>query len=504
MSALLEHAAQEVARTEREIRRRLWLKDPVLWAKERLGYDLWSGQREILYSVAENRRTAAMTCHEIGKSFSAATVVGWWIDAHPPGEAFVVTSAPTANQVRAILWREIGRMHAAGGLDGYVNQTEWQMTMPAGNTELVAMGRKPDEYNPTAFQGIHSRYVLYVFDEACGIPTALWDAADSIIANDFSKALAIGNPDVPGTEFFDICKPGSGWKVHSISAFDTPNFTGEKMDQKVLDQLIGKTYVEERRRKWANRWYWVDSHGNRCEVENGVRVVCPEGLNPQDTNPLWQSKVLGRFPEVAHLGGLIPLLWIKRAQEVNLEEKAERGPNELGQDVGAGGDESCVAHRRGPVVRIIHEDQNPDTMQTCGNLINLIKTTGATVAKVDVIGIGKGVVDRAVEQNKPVVGINVGEGADDSEAYINKRAELWWAVRERFETNEIDLDPEDEDLAAQLVELRFKRTSSGKIQIESKDEAKRRGVPSPNRADAVMLAFAPGEPEMGLTWGSRR
>jgi len=98
-------------------------------------------------------------------------------------------------------------------------------------------------------------------------------------------------------------------------------------------------------------------------------------------------------------------------------------------------------------------------------------------------------VDRAVEQKKPVLGINVGEGPSDKEAFQNLRAEGYWGLRERFIENDIDIDEQDEDLAAQLVDLKYKRSSSGKILMEGKDEIKRRGKPSPDEADAVMLCF---------------
>src|SRR5262249_55451908 len=161
--------------------------DPVLWCQQRLGETLWSKQKDILYSVRDYRKTAVMSCHEIGKSFLAGRIVAWWLDVWPPGEAFVVTSAPTGAQVQAILWKEIGRAHAKGNLRGRVTQTEWHLRMPAGNEELIAFGRKPSDYSPTSFQGIHARRVLYVFDEACGMPGSLWEAADSLIANDLSK-----------------------------------------------------------------------------------------------------------------------------------------------------------------------------------------------------------------------------------------------------------------------------------------------------------------------------
>lgn len=444
-------------------------RDPVRWLDEVLHESTWSKQRDILLSVRDHRRTAVHSAHACGKSYIAARCAAHWLETHPLGEAFVVTSAPTGRQVRAILWREIGRAHAKGKLRGRMNQTEWWVEMPQGNEEMIAFGQKPSDLDPSAFQGIHARYVLVIFDEACGIPKTLWDAADTLISNDESRFLAIGNPDDPTSEFADVCKPGSGWNVIHIDGLKTPNFTGEPVSDVMRRNLIGATWVEEKRTKWG------------------------------ESNPMYISKVRGRFPEHT-TDGLIPMQWVGAAQERTLDPSS---PNELGVDVGGGGDKSIVAHRRGPVVRIIRRDQNPDTMQTTGNVIADLRRTGASVAKVDMIGIGRGVVDRGKEQGQPIVGINVGQAATDSEAYVNLRAEAYWGLRERFQDGTIDIAPEDDDLAAQLVDIRYKRTSSGKIQLESKDELKRRGKPSPDDADAVMLSFLKMEekPAMKLTWG---
>lgn len=466
-------------------------------------------------SVRDNRKTAVPSCHEVGKSYIAGTIVGWWLDIWEPGEAFVVTSAPTNPQVRAILWREIGRVHSRGQLNGRVNQTEWWMKPPDSKEELVAFGRKPDDYDPAAFQGIHARRVLYIFDEACGIPAPLWEAADSLIANDFGKGLCIGNPDDPMTHFYEVCKPGSGWNVVPICAFDSPNFTGEEMPTKVLQQLIGRIYVEEKRAKWAPEWYWVDREGRQTTPEKGVRVVPPPGADPTKTNPLWQSKVLGTFPPLGAENSLIPITWIRRAQEANLSDD---GISELGVDVGGGGDASTIAHKKGHRVRIVLEDHNPDTMATCGNVVHKTHECEAERVKVDMIGIGRGIVDRSKELAKEgvlpfeFVGVNVGEAAHNIESdwdeeevkagFTNLRSELWWHVRTLFERGEIDIDAKDEDLAGELVEIRYKRTSTGKIQIESKADAQKRDVPSPNKADALMLACAPLDIEEGsaATW----
>ena len=519
-----EEIAQAIARVQAEIRRRTWLDDPVAWARDRMGLELWSGQAEIMRSVRDHRRTAAQSCHEVGKSFSAALVCCWWLDCHPPGQAFVVTTAPTNPQVRAILWREIGRMHASAGLRGRVNQTEWHLGMPAGNEELVAFGRKPDDYDPSAFQGIHARAVLVVVDESCGVRGPLWDAADSLIANDDSKILEIGNPDDPTAEFSAHCSPGSGYNVVRIGAFDTPNFTGEPMPQHVLSQLIGKVWVEEKRRKWAPHWFWVNAKGQRVETIQGepvpaeaVRVVPPEGSDPQATNPLWQSKVLGIFPKQGDSGSLIPIEWVIAAQNRELQGT---GRKKIGVDVGGGGDASVGCGVDGPVARVLWEDHNPDTMETCGNAIAHARAFDCDQVCVDSIGIGRGVADRAKEIKREedakkngdrvatFLAVNVGEAAYDPESFFNLRAELWWRLREKFERGEIDIDPIDDDLAAELLDIRYSRTSSGKIKIESKDEYKKRTKGrSPNRAESLMLAMA--EPRLDgaldgkLTWGKR-
>lgn len=489
-----DEALALIARVRLEVKRREWAADPELWAKERLGDTLWSGQVRILKSVRDNRKTAATTCHEVGKSFSAAVVAGWWLDIHKPGDAFVITTAPTTPQVRAILWKEMGRVRQRGNLNGRCNQTTWTMNVN-GKDELVAMGRKPDEYDTSAFQGIHAPRVLFIGDEACGLPASLLEAADSMIANDHSKGLLIGNPDDPEAEFYQCCKPGSGYNVVQIGAFDTPNFTGEEIPKKLAESLIGRIYVEEKRRKWAKRWTWVDAKGNPATPETGVSCVPPTDAKREDTaGPVWFAKVLGEFPLQGEAGGLIPVAWIRAAQERRL---LAEGDNELGVDVGGGGDSSTIAHRRGPVVRVIHEDKNPDTMETCGNVIAKRRETGATKIKVDIIGIGRGVVNRGQELAEPFYGINVGESPRDTESFQNLRAELAWNLRERFEAGTIDIDPDDDELADELASVRYKRLSSGKIQIESKDEAKRRGVKSPNRFDSVMLSFAPPDREAG-------
>lgn len=453
-----------------QLERLNWASDPNAFVVERCQEFLWSTQQTIAQSIVTHRKTAVPSCHGSGKSFLAARLAAWWLCTHEPGEAFVVSSAPTGRQVRTILWREIGRVHAKSKLPGRTNQTEWMMEMPAGNEEIVAFGMKPDDMSPTAFQGIHARFVLVIFDEACGIAGALWDAADSLISNDESRFLAIGNPDDPDTEFAENCKPGSGWNVIHVSAFDTPNFTSEAVPSYLKPLLVGPLWVEEKRRKWG------------------------------ETNPFWFSKVLGQFPDTT-VDGLIPLKWIRAAQLRVLEPGL---PHEMGMDVGGGANKSTYCVRQGPHYRIKRRDTEPDTMKTCGTLIAMLNAMKSiTRCKVDEIGIGRGVVNRAQElKYRQVLGVNVSRPAKDREHFANIRAEGFWALRERFQSGVIDIDADDDDLAAQLVALEYMRNSRGQIQIQSKGQM----AVSPDDADSLMLASLEhiGYPEVRVheaSWG---
>lgn len=465
-----------------DLQRTIGLADPVWWVQNVLGEHVWSKQQEIMYSVRDNRRTSVQACHGPGKSFISARICAWWLACHPPGSARVVTTAPTGDQVKAVLWQEIGRAHSAGKLPGRLNQTEWWMAMPDGREEMVGIGRKPAEHNPSAMQGIHERYVLVVIDEACGVKGPLWVAIDGLLSNDDCRLLDIGNPDDPTSEFARECAPGSGSNVIRISAFDTPNFTGEWVPDDIRHKLTGKTWVEEKEHKWGK------------------------------DNPFYISKVLGLFPEIAE-DVLIPPSWIRAAQTRELTP-SPKDPIELGVDVGGGGNKSVIAWRHGPVVRIIHQNRNPDTMQTTGKVIQAIMSTGARSAKVDKYGIGYSVVNRAAEisgdTREPkanrdaaarVVEVLVGNPASDPESFINLRAEGYWNLRERFQDGLIDIDPNDDDLAAQLVSIKTKPSSSGRVQIKSKEEMLAEGKPSPDEADAVMLAFLDPPGIYAGVWG---
>lgn len=430
-----------------------YVADPTGWARDRVGAHLWSKQRDIARSVVEHRRTAVKSGHGPGKTWTAGMLACWWIDAHPPGQAIVVTTAPTAPQMYAQLWAEIRTMHRKGGLAGVVLQNgEWKI-----DDTLVGIGRKPADTDEHGFQGFHRRYVLVILDEACGIPPTLWTGAEAITTNTDCRILAIGNPDDPNTEFGRVCRPGSGWNVLGVSVLDTPNFTGEAVPDDLRPLLPSPEWEADRRRHWG------------------------------EESPQYVAKVLGEFPEVGE-DTLISPAWIAAAQQRSLQPG---WPSVLGVDVARfGSDRTVIYHRRGPVARL-HSDRSRDaTTQTTGRVTHALSETGAESAQVDGVGVGGGVVDQLDEAGKPVHDMQAGQAAADTERFINARAEWYWGLRQRFEAGDVDLDPGDDELAAQLGALHYTYTARGQIKIESKDDMRRRGMPSPDRADGLMLAFA--------------
>ena len=478
-----------------------YLAAPVEWIEDRLGEHVTRHQAEIADAITRHRYVAVRSCHAVGKSFTASRVVSWWLDVHPPGEAFVVTTAPTSAQVSAILWREIGRAHRQGQLKGYVTGAdEWKLTHDDGPAELIAYGRKPADYEPTAFQGIHARFVLVVIDEACGVPRALYNAVDSLATNEAARVLAIGNPDDPASHFAEVCKLGSGWHVIGIDALRSPNFTldqllphpelldymaaegveptDEVIPEHLRDLLVSPTWVAERIARWG-----VD-------------------------NPLFASKVRGRFPSVT-LDTLIQPHWVELAKARDLPHSPTQG--RLGVDVARyGSDKSIILLRetgwcrvvrevgRGPVTELagMVQDVGRDQVRRGGHL---------PMACVDDTGVGGGVTDILAEDGYPVTPIVAGGRpvGDDllpngKPRFGNLRSQLWWNMRDalagRSGTGDdgwLDLDPDDIELHAQLLAPRYKINRHGQVEVETKDSLKARGLDSPDRADALTYALAP-------------
>jgi hypothetical protein len=431
-----------------------WMGKPLAYLKDELNEFLWSMQRRIVESVWDHQYTAVPSCHGSGKSFIASRIAVAWIMCHPLGSARVVTSAPTAAQVSKILWHEIGRAHRQGNLPGTIGigaVPNWRI-----GREEVAFGRKPADKADRddamqAFQGIHAEYVLVILDEATGIPKWLWDAARSLATSEDSRILAIGNPDNPASEFANVCKPGSGWNVLPISAFDLPWNTEEYVPKKLQRHLTNEQWVLNSQRAWGA------------------------------TSPIYKSKVLGQFPKVSTDTLISPDL-IEKAIYRDLSEKAaaEDRPR-YGMDIAdQGADRTAIYVNTAGVIRRAvtpegeicrWQGQTPE--KTAAQAFRILREGGYVGSAVcDSIGLGMVTISHMQKAGLPVAGFNAAKKAHSPKFY-NARSEQWWRVREMFVRGEIDLDPDDHDLHAQLGSIKW-TVEGDKIRIEPKDDTKAR------------------------------
>lgn len=433
-----------------------WRADPVAWVHDRCEVTMHRAQRDVLRAVRDHSRVAVKAGHAVGKTHMAAHAAAWWIDVHPYRESMVITTAPTGHQVKNLLWKEIRRAHRAADLPGRTNQTEWHL-----DDEIVAFGRKPADYDPTSFQGYHAPYILVILDEACGIPKALWDAADSLASSDTGHILAIGNPDDPNTHFHTVTELPT-WHVKTISCFDTPAYTGEQVPDIALRSLVSPRWVEEKRIEWG------------------------------EDSGLWHSKVIGEFPSSA-VEGVIGRTWIDASRAEH-----RPGTRRIGLDVAAGGGDRTVAWLMdGNQAVASHSWNDDDPIRLAQQVALWADEVHATSIKTDVIGVGWGVhgalndlYNRGQLRAYPS-GFHAAERATDHEKFANAKAEAWWMLRMRAQEGTLDLAALDEQTVEELTQHKWTTNAAGRIVIEKKDDVRKRIGRSPDHADALIMAALP-------------
>jgi hypothetical protein len=441
----------------RHVRVRGLIEDPVLFAQSLLRQQLWSKQQEILRSVARYPRVAVKSCHASGKTFAIASAVLWWVTSRPDGIA--VTTAPTWLQVERVLWGEIRNAISCAKI-AYPTPSATALQL---GPNRHAIGLSTNE--AVRFQGFHGQ-VLVVLDEAPGVMPEIWDAIEGIRASGDTRVLAVGNPTISSGPFYDAFATNrEGWNLITIGAFDTPNLAGitleqllalkdEELDHNPVPYLITRRWVKEKYFEWG------------------------------PGHPLWESKVMGNFPQQSE-DALLSLTWLE------LAKLRETGDGELvaGIDVaGPGENETVLCLRSGPrIVRLTawtKSDPRGDLLAA------LLPYRGQLKAvNVDVVGIGHYLAQHLKDHGLPVIEINVGQAAHDTAKYANSKAETYWGLRMRFEAGDIS-GLNDDKAIAQLSSIRYCHNSKGQIVIETKEDARKRGVKSPDRAEAIALAFA--------------
>lgn len=473
-------------------------RDPVWFMRNFLNAKPWALQSKIARSTFENRITAVRSCHGSGKSYNAARIVATFLINYAP--SVVISTAPTNRQVKEVLWKEIHSCyeHAPVDLGGTLLQQQWRI-----ERDWFALGFTATD--PDSFSGVHSRHVLIVVDEAAGVDDSIFDPIFGVISSGFARLLLIGNPTSNSGYFKKAFSDPRVSKI-AIDAFETPNFT-----------KYGLTLDHIRSGQWAD-----------LAPEDPAELPMPELITPHavadfiqpyvwgEHSPAFQSRILARFPDEDD-DTLIPLSWVEHAQALDRDWEAEQPFEDIGTqdhslavDVGGGSAETVIAERKDNRAKTRAVFKHKDTMQTAGRVKQEYERSGARRVIVDTIGIGQGVGDRLAELKVPVVyfdGSRPPVTAIGKKTCINRRAECFWQLRAMLEQRDYSLDGDDRILEGQLPSLKYKVTSAGLVQIESKDEYKRRTkAPSPDRADAHMMLMFERAPSVGkfvVTGGSK-
>ncbi|MFF9192612.1 hypothetical protein [Streptomyces rochei] len=509
----------------------LWADSPSGFIEDVLGETIWSKQRDIVDSILDYKRVAVPAGFGVGKTWIAGRLTAWAGAVNPPGTMVIVTTATRFRQVRNQLWPHIRKVIARAGLPGRADTTQWKIPDQYGNEVLVAYGFSAPENDEAAMQGIHGTpKLLMIVDEAGGIARTIGQGTNNLLTGD-AKMLAIGNPamDDPRSWFETLCEEGEDPEEPTtvtipIATFDSPAITRERVPycrdcpDGVPKHSLAIHLPDQD---------WVD----RTLREYG------------EDHPYVIAKVHAKFPKGGG-GKAIPTLWVEYAQQVedptgpgyvrlcDLGLKGETARHtvkrgawvRLGVDVAAdGGDEFTIYRCVGDVIEHRHHSSGAENdnqvkvaqrileeIEQAQRLADALGSTAPVRVKIDQNGLGHGAVGMLKtwaengRHRAEIIGVMVSEspGHDDPGAVMRpfkKRDEMWLATRALLQP-----DPgtgvgrlrlrTDRNAAIQLTTPKLQYNSGGHTVIESKKAMRARGMKSPDRAEAVLLAVYEPEP----------
>ena len=451
--------------------RQRWVDDPAGFARECIdwptGSELAPYQAAALAALVETRRVAARSPHGAGKTTTAALTVLWFaVTREASGWDWkIISTAGSWRQLERYLWPEI---HL------WAKRIRWDVLgLPPwrAGRELFDLGLKLSHGqafagasdNPQLLEGAHADSILLVLDEAKSIPAAVRDSVEGALAGTGEAfALAFSTPGAPSGRFYEIHRRAPGtmdWSCQHVT-----------LDQAIAAGRISREWAAARALQW------------------GV------------TSAVYANRVLGDFAS-GDSDSVIPLSWVEDAVERwrawDVSGRFVEGDLVVGVDVARYGEDStAIATRRGNVIVAIERHAHEDTMQTAGRVAAKLSQTGSR-AIIDVIGVGGGVVDRLREQRLKVEAFNASEASSRRDRsgelqFLNRRSEAWWGLRELLDPAydpAICLPPDDQ-LLGDLCAPKWTITSAGKVQIESKDQIRKRLGRSTDAGDAVVQAFA--------------
>lgn len=483
------------AERSRKARGELYKDDPVLWAREYLGIELWSKQREIIESIRDNRNTAVAAGHGVGKTFVAGVAVAWWVSTHPPEDTFVASTAPSVDQVR-LLWDNVRRLQGIAQdryekglvdhpLPGYITgDNMWKLE----DGSLLGQGRKPpDAKSDVAFQGRHAKYLLAIGDEAVGLAPGFLGALGNIATGSANRQLLLANPTDPGCAMAKLWADHiTSWNRMHISVFDSPAVTGEDFELPEDSAISGWDYINEKREEWGEEdARYIARVLGQWAFDSGNTVFTAEDLaSAKNTHVLPDP---AGAPEV---GWDIARMGADSSVGYTLEKGEVWETDGNGKPVKTTGRVGFRIRRRAKWSKAPLTGTNPQNPGSSERIHEIALADGHQLVKVDASGIGSGVLDGLYEigGNYQVVEVFAGAPATDPRAYVNMRAELFFQLKADMNAGTLDLDPSDEDLIEELMGVQYEHNDKGVVKIESKESIRKSGRKSPDHADACWMA----------------
>lgn len=442
----------------------LYIRKPGLFVREVLKAEPDGWQDIALQALADNQRVAVRAGHGVGKTATEAWAVLWFLLTRPFPK--IPCTAPTKPQLMDVLWPEIAKwLMNAPELAPYVEWQKTRVVMKQYEERWFATARTSNK--PENMAGFHEEHLLFVIDEASGVDDAIFETIDGALTTAGSKLVMFGNPTRTNGVFYDAFHQDRElYWTYKISCLDS--------------KMASKDYARNMARKYG------------------------------EDSDIYRVRVQGEFPQ-GDPDSFIPLELVEDARVRDLEW-IDEDELHIGVDVARfGSDETVLAARIGPVAfRLDRYGGRTPTTETVGRVLALARELmeehgrDYAVVKVDDTGVGGGVTDQLQEivaeegLNIDVIPCNNGAIPEhDPDHYHDWGTESWGTLLDRFKAGEIALKIDDEDLIGQLTTRKKEMTSKGKIKLESKEKMKKRGQRSPDRADALVLAFAEAATETG-------
>lgn len=436
-------------------------------------------QAKILQSVADNQMTSVRSGHGVGKSTVEAWAVIWFMLTRPFPK--IPCTAPTQHQLFDILWAEISKwLRHSRYLSRELIWTKERLHLKGQPEEWFAVGRTASTAD--ALQGFHAEHLLYIIDEASGVSDKIFEPVLGSLSTPNAKLLMCGNPS----------------------------------------QLSGFFYESHHKNRASYQTFHIDGRSSSRVSPDFIQTI--RQMYGEDSD-VFRVRVAGEFPLQAD-DIFIPLSLVERSIMTELPHKERPQLLHIGCDVARFGDDKTVIGYKADEQVVFHKKrQGQDTMQTADDIIMLAENLRQRYnwqepipVKVDDGGVGGGVVDRLrqLKRNEPerfawldIYPVIFGQRIRhkyyyDSTTYmlaVVKR--LLQPFDEHGNAKPIELIlPDDNDLVAQLSGRKYMLTENSKIRVESKKEMKKRGRPSPDEADCVLLLCLPVKP--GKTNRERR